>query len=112
DQDQPGGGQDGNVGKIVAPTAAELKFVGNRTSEVVAMPRALRIITGDAKSFTNGPNNANTSWSCTGFEDRQVTDKYPICHEGSSVVPMNTLQSGFDGQNSDNANHRTHIDLV
>lgn len=112
DQDQPGGGQDGNVGKIVAPTAAELKFVGNRTSEVVAMPRALRIITGDAKSFTNGPGNANTSWSCTGFEDRQVTDKYPICPEGSGVVRTSNFQSCWDGQNTDSANHRTHMDFV
>ncbi|CAL9438250.1 hypothetical protein SUDANB15_02173 [Streptomyces sp. enrichment culture] len=112
DQDQPGGGQDGNVGRIVAPTDVELKFVGNRTSDVVAMPRALRIITGDAKAFTNGLNNANTAWSCTGFEDRQVTDKYPICPEGSSVVRTSAFQSCWDGQNIDSANHRTHVDFV
>jgi hypothetical protein len=112
DQGQPGGGQDGNVGKIVEPSEAQLKFVGNRTSDVVAMPRALRIITGDAKSFTNGLNNANTSWSCTGFEDRQVTDKYPICPEGSSVVRTSNFQSCWDGQNIDSANHRTHVDFV
>ncbi|MFF5482315.1 DUF1996 domain-containing protein [Streptomyces sp. NPDC012935] len=112
DQGQPGGGQDGNVGKIVEPSQAELKFVGNRTSEVVAMPTALRIITGDAKAFTNGLNNANTSWSCTGFEDRQVTDKYPICPEGSSVVRTSAFQSCWDGQNIDSANHRTHVDFV
>ncbi|MEU0197492.1 MULTISPECIES: DUF1996 domain-containing protein [unclassified Streptomyces] len=112
DQGQPGGGQDGNVGKIVEPAEAQLKFVGNRTSDVVAMPKALRIITGDAKSFTNGLNNANTSWSCTGFEDRQVTDKYPICPEGSSVVRTSNFQSCWDGQNIDSANHRTHVDFV
>ncbi|MGY0066879.1 DUF1996 domain-containing protein [Streptomyces sp. QTS137] len=112
DQGQPGGGQDGNVGKIVEPSQAELKFVGNRTSDVVAMPTALRIITGDAKAFTNGLNNANTAWSCTGFEDRQVTDKYPICPEGSSVVRTSAFQSCWDGQNIDSANHRTHVDFV
>ncbi|MFD8519571.1 DUF1996 domain-containing protein [Streptomyces capillispiralis] len=112
DQGQPGGGQDGNVGRIVAPSEAQLKFVGNRTSDVVAMPRALRIITGDAKAFTNGLNNANTAWSCTGFEDRQVTDKYPICPEGSSVVRTSAFQSCWDGQNIDSANHRTHVDFV
>ncbi|MFD3823295.1 DUF1996 domain-containing protein [Streptomyces sp. NPDC058625] len=112
DQGQPGGGQDGNVGKIVEPSEAELKFVGNRTSDVVAMPTALRIITGDAKAFTNGLNNANTAWSCTGFEDRQVTDKYPICPEGSSVVRTSAFQSCWDGQNIDSANHRTHVDFV
>ncbi|MFB8243750.1 DUF1996 domain-containing protein [Streptomyces sp. NPDC055952] len=112
DQGQPGGGQDGNVGKIVEPAEAQLKFVGNRTSDVVAMPKALRIITGDAKSLTNGLNNANTSWSCTGFEDRQVTDKYPICPDGSSVVRTSNFQSCWDGQNIDSANHRTHVDFV
>ncbi|MEU6919024.1 DUF1996 domain-containing protein [Streptomyces olindensis] len=112
DQGQPGGGQDGNVGKIVEPAEAQLKFVGNRTSDVVAMPKALRIITGDAKAFTNGLNNANTSWSCTGFEDRQVTDKYPLCPEGSSVVRTSNFQSCWDGQNIDSANHRTHVDFV
>ncbi len=50
------------------------------------MPRFLRIITGDAKAFTNGDANANASWSCTGFENRQLKDKYPICPEGSQVV--------------------------
>ncbi|MEW1602646.1 DUF1996 domain-containing protein [Streptomyces sp. NPDC093808] len=112
DQDQPGGGQDGNVGKIVAPTEVNLTFVGNRTGDVVAMPRALRIITGDAKAFTNGPGNANTAWSCTGFEDRQVTDKYPICPEGSGVVRTSSFQSCWDGQNTDSANHRTHVAFV
>ncbi|GHA20767.1 hypothetical protein GCM10010303_33800 [Streptomyces purpurascens] len=112
DAGQPGGGQDGNVGKIVEPAQAELKFVGNRTSDVVAMPKALRIITGDAKAFTNGLNNANTSWSCTGFEDRQSTDKYTICPEGSSVVRTSNFQSCWDGQNIDSANHRTHVDFV
>ncbi|PNV34907.1 hypothetical protein C1708_23540 [Streptomyces sp. DH-12] len=112
DQDQPGGGRDGNVGKIVAPTEVNLTFVGNRTGDVVAMPRALRIITGDAKAFTNGPGNANTAWSCTGFEDRQVTDKYPICPEGSGVVRTSSFQSCWDGQNTDSANHRTHVAFV
>ncbi|MFI1352333.1 DUF1996 domain-containing protein [Streptomyces sp. NPDC020898] len=112
DANAPGGGQDGNVGTIVEASQAELKFVGNKTSDVVAMPTALRIITGDAKSFVNGLNNANTNWSCTGFEDRQLTDKYPICPEGSSVVRTSFFQSCWDGQNIDSANHRTHVDFV
>jgi hypothetical protein len=112
DQNNPGGGQDGNVGKIVEPAEAQLKFVGNKQGDVVAMPQALRIITGDAKAFVNGLNNANVNWSCTGFEDRQLTDKYPICPEGSSVVRTSFFQSCWDGQNIDSANHRTHVDFV
>ncbi|MHA5048424.1 DUF1996 domain-containing protein [Streptomyces sp. SD15] len=112
DANAPGGGQDGNAGTILQTSEAQLKFVGNKKSDVVAMPTALRIITGDAKSFVNGLNNANTNWSCTGFEDRQLTDKYPICPEGSSVVRTSFFQSCWDGQNIDSANHRTHVDFV
>ncbi|MFH8486105.1 DUF1996 domain-containing protein [Streptomyces longisporoflavus] len=104
-----GGGKDQNVGKIQTPSSVTLKFAGNPTGKVVAMPRFLRIITGDAKSLTNGDANANASWSCTGFEDRQLKDKYPICPEGSQVVRTFNFQSCWDGQNTDSANHRTHV---
>ncbi|MEK8169602.1 DUF1996 domain-containing protein [Streptomyces sp. M19] len=73
------------------------------------MPRFLRMITGDAKAFTNGPGNANASWSCTGFENRQLKDKYPICPQGSQVVRTLNFQSCWDGRNTDSANHRTHV---
>ncbi|WP_405954801.1 DUF1996 domain-containing protein [Streptomyces phaeochromogenes] len=112
DANDLGGGAEGNIGKILEASQAELKFVGNKASDVVAMPSALRIITGDAKAFTNGLANANTNWSCTGFEDRQLTDKYPICPEGSSVVRTSFFQSCWDGQNIDSANHRTHVAFV
>ena len=91
------------------PPQVTLKFVGNPRGKVIAMPRFLRIITGDAKAFTNGDANANASWSCTGFEDRQLKDKYPICPEGSQVVRTFKFQSCWDGQNIDSANHRTHV---
>ncbi|WP_235978502.1 MULTISPECIES: DUF1996 domain-containing protein [Streptomyces] len=111
DVNEPGGGQDGNVGKIIQPAEVTLEFQGSPQGEVVEMPRFLRIITGDAKSFTNGDANANASWSCTGFEDRQLADKYPLCPSGSQVVRTFTFQSCWDGQNTDSANHRTHMDF-
>ncbi|MGZ3115144.1 DUF1996 domain-containing protein [Streptomyces sp. H62] len=112
DANEQGGGAEGNIGRILEPAQAELRFVGNQQGDVVAMPRFLRIITGDAKSFTNGDANANSSWSCTGFEDRQVTDKYPLCPEGSQVVRTANFQSCWDGQNIDSANHRDHMAFV
>ncbi|MDL5201172.1 DUF1996 domain-containing protein [Streptomyces sp. ALI-76-A] len=112
DQNNAGGGTEGNVGKILEPVQAQLKFVGNKKSKVVGMPTGLRIITGDAKSFVNGLANANVNWSCTGFEDRQLKDKYPICPEGSDVVRVSNFQSCWDGQNIDSANHRTHVSFV
>lgn len=105
----PGGGQDGNVGTILRPKQVTLTFQGSPVGRVTAMPRFLRVITGDAKAFTNGTANANASWSCTGFEDRQLKDKYPICPKGSDVVRTFTFQSCWDGRNTDSANHRTHM---
>lgn len=109
DAQADGGGKDQNVGEIQTPASVTLKFAGNPTGKVVAMPRFLRVITGDAKAFTNGDANANASWSCTGFENRQLRDKYPICPEGSKVVRTFNFQSCWDGRNTDSANHRTHV---
>ncbi|MHC0430907.1 DUF1996 domain-containing protein [Streptomyces sp. O3] len=109
DAAEDGGGNDQNVGEIQTPSEVELRFVGSPVGRVAAMPRFLRVITGDAKSFTNGDANANASWSCTGFEDRQLTDKYPLCPEGSSVVRTFKFQSCWDGRNTDSANHRDHV---
>ncbi|MEU5768408.1 DUF1996 domain-containing protein [Streptomyces asoensis] len=109
DAQKPGGGIEGNAGKIVTPKEVTLTFVGNPRSQVTAMPRLLRVITGDAKAFVNGTANANASWSCTGFEDRQLKDKYPLCPSGSDVVRTFRFQSCWDGANIDSANHRTHV---
>ncbi|GAQ53648.1 DUF1996 domain-containing protein [Streptomyces acidiscabies] len=113
DQNNDGGGKEGNVGKILQPAQAQLKFVGNKAGNVVGMPSALRIITGDAKAFVNGNANANVNWSCTGFENKvQLKDKYPICPQGSQVVRTSFFQSCWDGKNIDSANHRTHVAFV
>jgi hypothetical protein len=110
DQNNDGGGKEGNVGQIQQVKQAQIKFVGNAKSKVVAMPKFLRIITGDAKTTTNGLANANAHWSCTGFENKvQLTTQYPICPQGSSVVRTFAFQSCWDGQNIDSANHRTHV---
>ncbi|WP_089101222.1 DUF1996 domain-containing protein [Streptomyces hyaluromycini] len=110
DQNADGGGKEGNVGKILTPVQAQIKYVGSPASKVVAMPQFLRIITGDAKTTTNGLANANAHWSCTGFENKvQLTTQYPICPQGSNVVRTFAFQSCWDGVNIDSANHRTHV---
>ncbi|MGW6455953.1 DUF1996 domain-containing protein [Streptomyces sp. NPDC055078] len=109
DANDDGGGKDQNVGEIQTPAQVTMNFVGSPAGKVTAMPRLLRIITGDAKAFVNGPGNANASWSCTGFENRQLKDKYPICPQGSQVVRTFKFQSCWDGRNTDSANHRTHV---
>jgi hypothetical protein len=100
---------DGNVGRIVTPSSVSLRFQGNPRSRVTAMPRFLRIITGDAKAATNGTANARAQWTCSGFTDRVLTDKYPLCPEGSRVTRILDFPSCWDGQNVDSANHRTHV---
>jgi hypothetical protein len=113
DQDADGGGKEGNVGRILKPLQAQIKYVGSPTGKVVAMPQFLRIITGDAKTTTNGLANANAHWSCTGFENKvQLPEHYPMCPEGSRMVRTFAFQSCWDGQNIDSANHRTHVDFA
>ena len=97
-----------NDGKIQRPEKAQITFRGSPAGKVVAMPKFLRILYGDAKVSTNGPANARASWTCTGFENR-LTDKYPICPNGSKVKRIHTFPSCWDGKNTDSANHRTHI---
>ncbi|MFI0444983.1 DUF1996 domain-containing protein [Actinomadura sp. 6N118] len=99
---------DGNVGRIVAPVQASMTFKGNAQGDVTAMPRFLRMITGDAKAGTNGTANARAQWTCSG-EDRVLTDKYPLCPGGSQVQRVLEFPSCWDGQNTDSANHRTHV---
>jgi hypothetical protein len=108
DQNADGGGNDLNVGKILEPTSVLLSFRGNPTSKVVAMPRFIRVITGDAKATTNGPTNARAQWTCTGFNNR-LTTKYPLCPRGSQVQRVLVMPSCWDGTNADSANHRAHI---
>ncbi|HEY8479260.1 MAG TPA: DUF1996 domain-containing protein [Spirillospora sp.] len=100
---------DGNIGSIIEPSEVRLEFRGNPRSTVTAMPRFLRMATGDAKAVTNGLANANARWTCTGFEDRAFTDKYPLCPEGSRLVRILDFAGCWDGQNTDSANHRDHV---
>jgi hypothetical protein len=99
---------DGNVGTVLTARQVSLQFRGNPVSRVTAMPRFIRIITGDAKAATNGGANALAKWSCTGFTTR-VTTKYPLCPRGSQLLRILDFPSCWDGQNTDSANHRTHV---
>jgi hypothetical protein len=99
----------GNDGEIQRPASAELTFRGSPVGDVVAMPKFLRILYGDAKVSTNGTKNARDSWTCAGFEDKVLINKYPICPNGAAVKRIHDFPSCWDGQNIDSANHRDHI---
>ncbi|WP_086840218.1 DUF1996 domain-containing protein, partial [Amycolatopsis kentuckyensis] len=97
-----------NDGEIQRPAKVGITFHGSAAGKVVAMPKFLRALTGDAKPSINGTKNTRAAWTCTGFENR-ITDKYPICPEGSKVERIHDFPSCWDGKNTDSANHRTHI---
>jgi hypothetical protein len=97
-----------NVGDIQQPVSAKLEFRGNAVDNVEAMPQFLRVLTGNAKSFSQDGVNQNAKWTCTGFEDR-ITAKYPLCPEGSNTVRIADFPGCWDGQNTDSANHRDHV---
>jgi hypothetical protein len=99
----------GNDGEIVEPANAELTFRGSPTGDVVAMPKFLRILYGDAKVNLNGAKNARDSWTCAGFEDKVLMNKYPICPNGAAVKRIHAFPSCWDGKNTDSTNHRDHI---
>ena len=73
------------------------------------MPKFLRVLYGDAKVSTNGTKNAKDSWTCTGFEDKVLMNKYPICPQGSKVKRIHDFPSCWDGKNIDSEKHREHI---
>ena len=97
-----------NVGTVLLPKTT-ITYSGNPFSKVTAMPEFLRILTGDAKAFTNGGANAKAQFTCAGFTNRISTDKYTLCPGGRGFTRISEFPSCWDGQNIDSANHRSHV---
>ncbi len=94
--------------RIVEPSQVRIAYQGNEFTEVVAMPRFLRISTGDARAVTNGGKNARARWSCSGAPQK-VTTRYPLCPQGQLVVRTFTFPSCWDGLRTDSPGHRSHV---
>lgn len=109
DANAVGGGQDGNTGRILTPSV-DIRFVGSPVSQVVPMPEFLRATIGDPKALTDGAGLIRPQWTCAGYANR-VTDLYPLCPSGSSVVRVFDFPSCWNGTSLDSANHRTHLVL-
>ena len=109
DATQPGGGADGNLGKIITPSAVSIQFRGNAQAKVVPMPRFLRIVTGDAKTITNGPANSRAHWTCSGTTNRFSATQYVLCPRGQLVQRVHDFAGCWNGVDLDSANHRTHV---
>jgi Domain of unknown function (DUF1996) len=94
--------------RIVAPANVRISFYGNELTDVVAIPRFLRLSTGDSRAATNGGRNARARWSCSGSPG-QVTTLYPLCPDGQLVIRTFTFPSCWDGLRLDSPNHRDHV---
>jgi hypothetical protein len=97
-----------NVG-LTLQAKATLQFQGNPNSKVTAMPEFLRILAGDAKAPVNGGANQHAQFTCQGFTNRISTTQYTLCPGGNGFTRIHEFPSCWDGQNTDSANHRTHI---
>jgi hypothetical protein len=109
DQNAVGGGADGNLGRILTPASAVVKFVGDPATDVVPMPRFLRAVIGDPKAIADGnADNAQPQWTCTGHTDR-VTRLYPLCPTGSDVERVFDFPNCWNGTALDSPTHTTHL---
>jgi Domain of unknown function (DUF1996) len=110
DADRPGGGRDRNLGHILVPAGVALDFLGNRQAKVQPMPRFLRILTGDAKAVTKGPDaHARALWSCSGTPGKASSTHYPICPAGQLVQRIGEFPSCWNGADTDSEDHRSHM---
>jgi hypothetical protein len=73
------------------------------------MPRFLRIVTGDAKTITNGPANSRAHWTCSGTPNRFSATQYVLCPRGQLVQRVHDFAGCWNGVDLDSANHRTHV---
>lgn len=104
-----GGGIDGNAGEILVASSVRMEFRGSPTSEVVGMPRFLRMVTGDPVAATvNEPDRVRAQWGCSGYAER-FTVKYTLCPEGSGPTRTLDFPSCWDGLSTDSPDHRSHV---
>ncbi|SHN21162.1 DUF1996 domain-containing protein [Cryptosporangium aurantiacum] len=100
--------EDLNTGQLLIPRFT-IRFEGNPRSKVAAMPQNIRVLAGDAKAPVNGGANQRSAFTCQGFTNRISVDKYTLCPNGRGFTSISEFPSCWDGQNTDSANHRTHI---
>lgn len=103
-----GGSLDGNVGSFVEPSSIDFTFHGHGTRRAEPMPLNIALVTGSAKAGTKNGEGANAKYTCSGATAR-MTDLYPMCPQGSSLMRVFDFPSCWNGQDLDSEDHATHI---
>ncbi|WP_405442813.1 DUF1996 domain-containing protein [Streptomyces avidinii] len=99
----------GNVGEILPEASVVVEYRGNPVSKVVAMPRFLRGMTGDAVAYTAADDaDVRARWGCSGSPDRATT-RYPRCPAGDRVTRTLVFPSCWNGLDTVGATHRSHL---
>ncbi|MFH7597280.1 DUF1996 domain-containing protein [Streptomyces racemochromogenes] len=99
----------GNTGEILREASVRVEFRGNAVGKVVAMPRFLRAITGDAVAYTAGGGaGVRARWGCSGLPDRSTTG-YPRCPAGELVTRTLVFPSCWNGLDTATPDHRSHL---
>ncbi|WP_327412194.1 DUF1996 domain-containing protein [Streptomyces sp. NBC_01233] len=99
----------GNTGEVLPEVSVLVEFRGSPVSKVVAMPRFLRGMTGDAVAYTAaGDADVRARWGCSGSPDRSTT-RYPRCPEDERVTRTLVFPSCWNGIDTAGAGHRSHL---
>ncbi|MFC9294272.1 DUF1996 domain-containing protein [Streptomyces sp. NPDC057011] len=99
----------GNEGEILPEASVRVEFRGSPVGKVVAMPRFLRGMTGDAVAFTAGSDaDVRARWGCSGSPDRSTTS-YPRCPKGERITRTLVFPSCWNGLDTAGAGHRSHL---
>ncbi|MCX5380058.1 DUF1996 domain-containing protein [Streptomyces sp. NBC_00091] len=99
----------GNAGEILPESSVRVEFRGSPVGKVVAMPRFLRAMTGDAVAYTAGSQaDVRARWGCSGSPGRSTTS-YPRCPDGDLVTRTLVFPSCWNGLDTAPADHRSHL---
>nr|WSX53519.1 DUF1996 domain-containing protein [Streptomyces sp. NBC_00974] len=99
----------GNAGEILPEASVSVEFLGSPVSKVVAMPRFLNAMTGDAVAFTADTEaDVRARWGCSGSPDR-FTTRYALCPAGDRLTRTLVFPNCWNGLDTAGSGQRSHL---